>query len=107
MTLERSDLIFSMAETGTQTRIVAMGIGGMGVVTTNQIVATAALIDGKFVRSLDQTGLSQKGGPVVSNLKIMNTRSDRATRLSTGSADGFLVFDMLTALKPRNLSSPI
>jgi len=35
----------------------------------NQLLGTRA-VDGKHVRGLDQTGLSQKGAPVVSHLKI-------------------------------------
>ena len=39
------------------------GIGGTGVVTVTQILSTAALLEGKHVLSLDQTGLSQMGRP--------------------------------------------
>jgi indolepyruvate ferredoxin oxidoreductase len=80
-----------------------MGIGGTGVVTVNQILGTAAMLDGKHVRGLDQTGLSQKGGPVVSDLKIASRPLDLANKISTGGADLYLGFDLLVATDPSNL----
>ena len=64
--------------------IFLMGIGGTGVVTSNQVLGTAAALDGLHVRSLDQTGLSQKGGPVVSNLKISPQPVDMAAKIGAG-----------------------
>ncbi|PYM77468.1 MAG: hypothetical protein DME03_04720 [Candidatus Rokuibacteriota bacterium] len=83
--------------------IFMMGIGGTGVVTVNQILGTAALLDGKHVRGLDQTGLSQKGGPVVSHLKIFERAADASNKVAAGSADCYLGFDVLVATAPQNL----
>ncbi|MCY3976640.1 MAG: indolepyruvate ferredoxin oxidoreductase family protein [Chloroflexi bacterium] len=83
--------------------ILFMGIGGTGVVTSNQVLGTAAALDGFHVRSLDQTGLSQKGGPVVSNLKITGDPIDIAPKIGAAAADAFLVFDALTATESKNL----
>jgi len=80
-----------------------MGIGGTGVVTMNQVLGTAAMLDGRQVRGLDQTGLSQKGGPVVSDLKIGSEPIERANKVSAGSADLYLGFDLLVATDPVNL----
>ncbi len=79
-----------------------MGIGGTGVVTMNQILGTAALLDGKHVRGLDQTGLSQKGGPVVSDLKISARPLESSNKVSAGGADLYLGFDLLVASDPIN-----
>lgn len=83
--------------------ILMMGIGGTGVVTANQVLGTAAALDGYQVRSLDQTGLSQKGGPVVSNLKITAESVDIAPKIGASATDAFLVFDVLTATDSKNL----
>jgi len=80
-----------------------MGIGGTGVVTMNQILGTAAMLDGRHVRGLDQTGLSQKGGPVVSDLKISSQPIEMANKVSAGGADLYLGFDLLVATDPMNL----
>jgi indolepyruvate ferredoxin oxidoreductase len=86
-----------------EANIFMMGIGGTGVVTVNQILGTAALLDGKFVRGLDQTGLSQKGGPVVSHLKILDRSTQTSAKVAAGSADCYLGFDILVATSPQNL----
>ncbi|MFN8559003.1 MAG: indolepyruvate ferredoxin oxidoreductase family protein [Dehalococcoidia bacterium] len=80
-----------------------MGIGGTGVVTVNQVLGTAALLDGKQVWGLDQTGLSQKGGPVVSDLRIA-TREFEGSKVTAGGADLYLGFDLLVAADPTNLA---
>src|SRR5207253_10979102 len=83
--------------------IFMTGIGGTGVVTVNQILGTAALLDGKQVRGLDQTGLSQKGGPVVSHLKISERAVEVSNKVAAGEADCYLGFDILVATSPQNL----
>ena len=83
--------------------IYMTGIGGTGVVTVNQLLGTAALLDGKHVRGLDQTGLSQKGGPVVSHLKISHETWDVSNKVSAGEADCYIGFDVLVATQPANL----
>lgn len=80
------------------------GIGGTGIVTVNQVLATAALRAGYDVESLDQIGLSQKAGPVVSHLRFAAHKLDPANRLTPGSADCFVAFDLLAAADPKNLS---
>lgn len=79
------------------------GIGGTGVVTVSQIVATAAQIDGRFVRGLDQTGLAQKGGAVVSDVKLTDAPVERANKVANGQADLYLGCDVLVAAQDSYL----
>jgi indolepyruvate ferredoxin oxidoreductase len=80
-----------------------MGIGGTGVVTVNQVLGMAALLDGLYVSGLDQTGLSQKGGPVISDLRITREPLAAASRAPAGSIDLYLGFDLLGAASAKNL----
>ncbi|MDQ6524913.1 indolepyruvate ferredoxin oxidoreductase family protein [Nocardioides sp. LHD-245] len=89
--------------TGTQ-NVFMTGIGGTGIVTVNQVLATAALRAGYAVESLDQTGLSQKAGPVTGHLRFADGDLEPANRLTPESADCFLGFDLLTLAEDRNLS---
>ena len=84
--------------------IFMLGIGGTGVVTVNQIISTAAFIEEKKVIALDQTGLSQKGGSVVSHLKIVSDNKEYSSRVANGESDAYLVFDLLTGANPKNMA---
>src|SRR4029453_18675810 len=79
------------------------GIGGTGVVTVAQVLGTAAMLDGYHVRGLDQIGLSQKAGPVVSDLRLSRTQPTSTNRLGEGQADLLLAFDQLVAASERGL----
>lgn len=79
------------------------GVGGTGVVTVAQIIGTAATLDGKHVEGLDQTGLSQKAGPVVSDVHISTTPIEGTNKITAGAADLYLVFDILVGLSATNL----
>jgi indolepyruvate ferredoxin oxidoreductase len=82
------------------------GIGGTGVVTAAQIVATAAMLDGLVVRGLDQTGRSQKAGPVISDLRLSTGASEAASNhLGGGQADLLVAFDGLVAASDGPLAA--
>jgi indolepyruvate ferredoxin oxidoreductase len=84
-------------------RIIMPGIGGTGVVTINALLATAALIDGKNVHTLDQTGLAQKGGAVVSHIVISDHPIQTTAKINSANADLLIGFDLLGAVNPENL----
>ena len=79
------------------------GIGGTGVVTVAQVLGTAAMLDGYHVRGLDQTGLSQKAGPVVSDLRLSRDHPAYTNRLGRGQADLLLGCDALVAASDKGL----
>jgi indolepyruvate ferredoxin oxidoreductase len=95
---ERADLPDPSIEPGADhLRIRMAGIGGTGVVTVAQILATAAMLDGWEVRGLDQTGLSQKAGPVISDVVLARPGAIVSNLVGARQADVILGFDALVA----------
>ncbi|MGD9988397.1 indolepyruvate ferredoxin oxidoreductase family protein [Pseudonocardia sp.] len=81
------------------------GIGGTGIVTVNQVLASAAVHQGLAVHGVDQTGLSQKAGPVVSHLRVAASEAELgpANRVGPAQARCYLAFDALVGADARNL----
>ncbi|MCW3002334.1 MAG: indolepyruvate ferredoxin oxidoreductase alpha and beta subunit [Conexibacter sp.] len=79
------------------------GVGGTGVVTVSQILQMAARLDGGFAAGLEQTGLAQKGGPVISDLHFSPTPIEGQLKASAGAADVLLGFDLLGAASASTL----
>ncbi|WP_067803396.1 indolepyruvate ferredoxin oxidoreductase family protein [Nocardia beijingensis] len=88
----------------TTQNVFLAGIGGTGIVTVNQVLATAAMRAGYEVASLDQIGMSQKAGPVVSHLRFAAGALEPANRLAPASADCIVAFDLLAATDNKNLA---
>ena len=78
-------------------RMRITGIGGTGIVTVAQVLATAAVIEDRQVRALDQTGLAQKGGAVVSDLTVSTGAAELASKLGESRCDLYLGCDALVA----------
>jgi indolepyruvate ferredoxin oxidoreductase len=78
--------------------MIVTGIGGTGVVTIGALLGVAAHLEGKGVSVLDQTGLAQKNGAVMSHLRIAaNPDGIYAARIPAGGAHLLLGCDMVTA----------
>jgi indolepyruvate ferredoxin oxidoreductase len=83
------------------------GIGGTGVVTVSQVLGTAAMLEGKHSIGLDQTGLSQKAGPVVSDIRITAKPIDGSNKAGTATVHVLLALDLLVGASDANIKSLI
>jgi indolepyruvate ferredoxin oxidoreductase len=78
--------------------ILVTGIGGTGVVTIGALLGMAAHIEGKGVSVLDQIGLAQKNGAVVTHVRVAAQPDDiHALRIPTAKADLLLGCDMVVS----------
>jgi indolepyruvate ferredoxin oxidoreductase len=76
--------------------VVVTGVGGTGVLTITALVAMAAHIEGKGCATMNQTGLAQKFGAVVSHVRVAEEQDDiMAVRIPAGEADLLLGCDLV------------
>jgi indolepyruvate ferredoxin oxidoreductase len=85
--------------------VMITGIGGTGVVTIGAIMGMAAHIEGKGATVLDQLGMAQKGGAVVSHVRIgASPEALHAVRLGAGGADLLLGCDLVVSASADSLA---
>ena len=78
--------------------IVVTGVGGTGVITIAALLGMAAHLEGKGVVTLDMVGLAQKGGAVVSHIKLAPTAEQTGSpRVAAGGAALLLGCDLVVA----------
>ncbi len=84
--------------------IVIAGIGGTGVVTVSSVLGMAAHLDGRFAATIDQTGLAQKFGAVMSYVRIgRSAEAIHAPRIAAGQADLLIAGDLLVGAGSESL----
>ncbi|WP_165640545.1 indolepyruvate ferredoxin oxidoreductase family protein [Mycobacteroides abscessus] len=81
------------------------GVGGTGVVTLAQVLSAAAASSGWQVRTLDQTGLAQKGGAVVSDIKMSKSQIAEPSKAASAECDLYLGCDLLVAADEKYLNA--
>ena len=78
--------------------VVITGVGGTGVVTIGALMGMAAHLEGKGVLVLDMAGLAQKGGAVMSNVRLAATPQGlHAARVAARQADVVIGCDLMVA----------
>src|SRR5437899_1293849 len=111
MVAEREDLSAlpepKLAEIGAHPYgIIVTGIGGTGIVTIGAVLGMAAHLDGKGCGIIDMAGLAQKGGAVLSHLRIARRPEDiHAIRVPAGGADLVIGGDMVVASAKKVLGA--
>jgi len=86
--------------------LLVTGVGGTGVVTVGAVIAMAAHLEGKSASVLDFMGFAQKGGSVLSFVRLAD-RPERLNqvRIDTQQADAVLACDMVVAASPEALQT--
>jgi indolepyruvate ferredoxin oxidoreductase len=85
--------------------VYVTGIGGTGVLTMGALIGGAAHLEGKGASVLDFTGLAQKNGAVVSQVRIAPSPGDlHAGRIGHGAVDLLLGADLVVSAAADTLT---
>ncbi|MGH8437143.1 MAG: indolepyruvate ferredoxin oxidoreductase family protein, partial [Pseudomonas sp.] len=85
--------------------ILLPGVGGSGVTTVGALLGMAAHIEGKGCSVLDQAGLAQKFGPVITHIRVAAKQADiYAVRIAAGETDLLLGCDLVVAASEEALA---
>ncbi len=78
--------------------IAVTGVGGTGVLTIGALLGMAAHVDGQASMILDMAGLAQKGGAVLSHVRLARSASMvTSPHIVAGSADLIIAADAVVA----------
>ncbi|KXA96729.1 hypothetical protein AKJ37_04560 [candidate division MSBL1 archaeon SCGC-AAA259I09] len=77
-------------------KLLIAGVGGQGILTINQIIGESAVKEEKQILASEVHGMAQRGGSVVSFMKIGNYRSPL---MGHGEADILLSLEPVEALR--------
>ncbi|SIQ14908.1 indolepyruvate ferredoxin oxidoreductase family protein [Marinobacterium stanieri] len=81
------------------------GVGGTGVVTVGQLITMAAHLESKGASVLDFMGFAQKGGTVLSYVRLANSPANlHQVRIENGQADAMVACDMVVATSQKALN---
>ncbi len=86
--------------------LLVAGVGGTGIVTLGALVVMAAKLEGRQATALDFMGFAQKGGPVVSHIRVAETRQKlHQVRIDKGQAHALIACDLVVAGMPNALGT--
>jgi len=86
--------------------LLVTGVGGTGVVTVGAVVAMAAHLEGKSASVLDFMGFAQKGGAVLSFVRLADLPARlNQVRIDTQQADAILACDIVVGASPEALQT--
>ncbi len=86
--------------------VLFAGVGGQGVVTASDLLAHCALGAGWDVKKAETHGMAQRGGSVVSHVRLADRGSVRSPLIPEGQADYLVAMELLEGLRALSMLKP-